>query len=127
MSKVGGIVAILAGIVSGVITAAAVVVLSEGVPYQGGPMSRLDVVIGWGSVLLSFLVIVLGAISLKRPRRAGIALILASILGAILGGTLIPRFGVIVDVTFIACMFLSLYGGVLAAVGAKKADTPSIH
>jgi hypothetical protein len=113
MGKAGGIIGIIAG-VFGII--AAVVTL-----FVGGLGSAFHaegakavVGLGWGGVLFSFLAIVFGAVAIARPKGAGIGLIIVSIIGAILGGTLVA-----------ICMALSLIGGILAVVGAKNVKPAS--
>ena len=107
MGKAGGIIGIIAGVFGFI---AAIVTL-----FVGGLGSAFEaegaktvVGFGWGGVLFSFLAIVFGAVAVARPKGAGIGLIIVSILGAILGGTLVA-----------VCMVLSLIGGILALVGAK--------
>lgn len=116
MSKAGGIIGIIAGIF-GII--AAVVTL-----FIGGLGSAFEaegaktvVGLGWGGVFFSFLAIVFGAVAIARPKEAGIGLIIVSIIGAILGGTLVA-----------ICMVLSLTGGILAVAGAKnvRAVSPTV-
>ncbi len=109
MGKAGGIIGIVAG-VFGVI-AAAITLFVGGIGSAFEAEGAKTVVgLGWGGVLFSFLVIVFGAAAIARPRGAGIGLMIVSVLGAILGGTLVA-----------VCMVLSLIGGVLAVVGEKKA------
>lgn len=50
------------------------------------------VALGWGGIAFSFLVIVLGAVALWKPKGAGIGLIVCSLAGAILGGTIVAVF-----------------------------------
>ena len=102
MKKSGGIVALIAGIF-GVI--AAVVTL-----FTGGIASAFEaegaevvVLLGWGGVAFSFLVIILGAVAIgAKGKIPGILLIICSIAGAALGGTIVAVF-----------MALSLIGGIL--------------
>ena len=108
MSKAGGIIGIIAGVFGFI---AAIVTL-----FLGGIGSAFEaegantvIGLGWGGVLFSFLTIVFGAIAIARPKGAGTGLIISSILGAVLGGTIVA-----------VCMALSLIGGILAVVGAKK-------
>jgi uncharacterized protein YecT (DUF1311 family) len=108
MSKAGGIIGIIAGVFGFI---AAIVTL-----FLGGIGSAFEaegantvIGLGWGGVLFSFLSIVFGAIAIARPKGAGVGLIVSSILGAVLGGTIVAF-----------CMALSLIGGILAVVGAKK-------
>jgi hypothetical protein len=64
--------------------------------------------------LFSFATIVLGAIAIgAKGRVPGILLIICSIAGAILGGTLVAVF-----------MVLALLGGILATIGVKKTAPP---
>lgn len=118
MYKAGGIIAIIAGIFG--IFAAGFTLLFGGVAsaFKADGGSTV-VALGWGGVVFSFLVIVFGAISLSRIRWAGIALILSSIFGIALGGTLVAVF-----------MCLSLIGGILVTLDSKaknKAITNEIH
>lgn len=108
MNKTGGIVAIIAGVFA--VIAALVTLLFGGVASalnaEGG---KTVIGLGWGGVMFSFLVIVFGAVSLSKGKSAGWGLIISSILGAFLGGTLVAIF-----------MVLSLIGGILVIAGAKK-------
>lgn len=113
MKKAGGIIAIIAGIFAVV---AAIVTL-----FIGGVGAALNadggntvIGLGWGGVLFSFLVIVFGAIAIgAKGRWPGVLLIVLSIGGAILGGTLVAIF-----------MALALIGGILAMLGAKPQAEP---
>ncbi len=111
MSKAGGIIGIIAGVFGFI--AAGVTLFLGGIGSAFEAEGAKTVVgLGWGGVLFSFLTIVFGAVAISRSRWAGIALIVSSILGAFLGGTLVA-----------ICMALSLIGGILAVIGAKK-DAP---
>jgi len=113
VKKAGGIIAIIAG-VFGVLAAGATLLLGGLASAFEAEGSGTVVGLGWGGVIFSFAVIVLGAIVLGAKGRVPAALlILSSILGSILGGTLVAIF-----------MILALLGGVLAVVGTKsvKAD-----
>jgi len=121
MKKAGGIVALIAGVFG---TGAALVTLLIGGigSAAGGEGASTIVGLGWGGVLFSFAVIVLGAIAISAKSRVpGIILIVCAVVGAVLGGTLVAIF-----------MVLALVGGILAVVGTKKpaevlpaAPTPS--
>lgn len=109
MKKSGGIISLIAGIFG---------ILSAGITlFLGGAASAFNadgastvVGLGWGGVAFSFLVIVFGALAIgAKGKVPGILLIISSILGAILGGTLVAVF-----------MVLSLIGGILATVGNKS-------
>lgn len=109
MKKAGGIIAIIAGIFG--IFAAGTTLLFGGI---GGALeaegANTIVGLGWGGVIFSFVAITLGAVSMgAETKLPGVLLILSSIAGAILGGTLVAIF-----------MGLSLVGGILATMGAKK-------
>jgi uncharacterized protein YecT (DUF1311 family) len=111
MKKAGAIIALIAG-VFGVI-AAFVTLAFGGVASAFGTKGGSTVVaLGWGGVLFSLLVIVFGAIAFAKPKFAGWALVVCSIAGAVLGGTLVA-----------VAMVLSLVGGILAVVGAKNDRT----
>lgn len=116
MKKAGGIIAIIAG-VFGVLAAGATLLLGGLASAFEAEGSGTVVGLGWGGVAFSFAVIVLGAIVLgAKGRIPSILLILCSVLGAILGGTLVAVF-----------MVLALIGGVLAVIGTKpvKAASPA--
>lgn len=111
MAKAGGIVALIAGIFG---------VLAAGFTLSVGGIgsavnvenARSVVLLGWGGVLFSFLVIVLSAMAMGRPtRKIGWWLIVCSILGALLGGTFVAIF-----------MLLSLVGGVLVLNGERASS-----
>lgn len=114
MKKAGGIVALIAGIF-GVIAA----LVTLGVGGLGGAFhaegAGTIIGLGWVGVVFSFLVIILGAITMgAKSKTPGGLLIVCAIAGAILGGTLVAIF-----------MVLALIGGILAMVGAKKAPPTS--
>ncbi|ANW02752.1 hypothetical protein [Bradyrhizobium icense] len=114
MRKAGGIVALIAGIFG--IFAAGITLLVGGVgsAVQAND-AQLVVGLGWGGVGFSFLVIVLGAVAMgSNSRIPGMLLVLASIAGAILGGTLVAIF-----------MLLAFIGGVLATIGGGRAAAQS--
>lgn len=112
MKKAGGIVAIIAG-VFGVLAAGATLLVGGAGAALDGDESDTVVWLGWGGVLFSFAVIVLGAVTLgAKGRVPGILLMVCSVLGAILGGTLVAVF-----------MVLALIGGILAVLGTKKVAT----
>ncbi len=108
MGKAGGVIGIIAGIF-GLIAAVVTLFLGRMASAFETEGAKAIVGLGWGGVLFSFLAIVFGAIAIGRPKGAGIGLIIVSILGAILGGTLVA-----------ICMALSLIGGILAVAGAKN-------
>lgn len=108
MNKAGGIIGIIAG-VFGVI-AAVFTLLAGGIGSVFDATEAGTVVgLGWGGMLFSFLAIVFGTVAIVRWRWAGMALIICSILGIVLGGTMVA-----------ICMALSLIGGILAAIGTRK-------
>ena len=108
MNKAGGIIAMVAGVFSVI---AAFVTLTVGGSGSAFKADNADTVValGWGGVVFSFLVIVLGAVAFFKPKSAGLGLIVCSIAGAILGGTIVAIF-----------MVLSLVGGILCMAGSKR-------
>lgn len=114
MSKAGGIIGIIAG-VFGVI-AAIVTLFFGGLSSAVGTQGAGTVVgLGWGGLFFSFVAIICGAVVFAKPKGAGIALIVTSILGAVLGGTFVA-----------VCMALSLVGGILAVLGAKGGSSNTV-
>jgi hypothetical protein len=111
MQKAGGIIALIAGVfgvIAAFITLAVGGIASAFEAEEAGEICSL----GWGGVLFSFLVIVLGAITLgAKSRKPGCLLMIFSVLGAILGGTLVAIF-----------MGLALVGGIVATLGVKKEE-----
>jgi len=110
MKKAGGIIALIAGIFGIFAAGATLFIGGIGGAFEADGASTV-VGLGWGGVIFSFIVIILGAIAIgAKGKVPGILLIIGSIAGAILGGTLVAVF-----------MVLSLIGGILAVVGTKKA------
>jgi hypothetical protein len=112
MQKSGGIISLVAGIFA---TIAALVTLFIGGLGTAFEAESADVVVGlgWGGLFFSFLTIVLGAVAIgAKSRVPGVLLILSSIVGAVLGGTLVA-----------ICLALSLVGGILATIA--KRDLPA--
>lgn len=114
MRKAGGIISLIAGIFG--VFAAIVTLFVGGVGGAAHAEGATTVVgLGWGGVLFSFLAIVLGSVAIGvQSRVPGILLILSSIAGVILGGTLVAIF-----------MVLSLIGGFLVALGGEKKRVPA--
>ena len=105
MRKAGGIVAIIAGVFA---------VFAAGFTlFTGGVATAFDaagadtvVMLGWGGVLFSFLTIVLGAIMLAvEGRIAAVLMILCALAGAILGGTFVAVFMVLVFIGGVLGLF----------------------
>lgn len=112
MQKAGGIIAIIAGIFGVLAAFATLAVGGMGAAFEAEGANTV-VGLGWGGVLFSFLVIVLGAVGMgAKTRTPGALLIISSVIGAVLGGTLVALF-----------MVLSFIGGILVVVGGKKATT----
>ena len=96
-------------------TIAALVTLFIGGLGTAFEAESADVVVGlgWGVLFFSFLTIVLGAVAIgAKSRVTGVLLILSSIVGAVLGGTLVA-----------ICLALSLVGCILATIA--KRDLPA--
>jgi hypothetical protein len=115
MRKAGGIIALIAGVFAVI---AAVITL-----LIGGTGSVLNtkgadtvVMLGWGGVAFSFLTIVLGAVCMISTTRwpAGL-LIICSLAGAVLGGTLVAIF-----------MVLAFIGGMLGLFGRTPAPATAV-
>lgn len=108
MKKAGGIISLIAGIF-GILSALITLLVGGAASAFNAHGAGTVVGLGWGGVFFSFVVIVLGAVLISAKSRVpGILLIVSSILGAILGGTLVAVF-----------MVLALVGGILATVGTK--------
>ena len=114
MKKAGAIVALIAGIFGFI--AAIFTLFFGGVAGAFETEGASTVVgLGWGGVFFSFFVLVLGALAFGARKKAiGILLIVSSLLGAVLGGTLVA-----------VPMMLSLVGGILVTIGSKTEDPES--
>ena len=110
MQKAGGIIALVAGIFG--VFAALFTLFFGGLGSALGASEGSTIIgLGWGGVLFSFAVIVLGAVSIAAKGKVpGIILIACAVGGAFLGGGLVAIF-----------MVLALLGGIIATVGAVKA------
>lgn len=114
MRKAGGIIALIAGIFAVFAAGATLFVGGVGSAFQAEGASTV-VALGWGGVIFSFLCIVLGAVAIgTRSRLVGILLIVCSLAGAVLGGTLVAIF-----------MALALIGGLLATIGGGNRTEPT--
>lgn len=110
MRKSGGIVALIAGLLGFI---AAVITLLVGGIGSNFNADAGDTIIGlgWGGILICFLIIVLGAVAMNaKTFIPGILIIIASIFGAVYGGTLVA-----------VLMILALVGGVLACMSDGSA------
>lgn len=109
MKLAGAIIALIAGVFG---TIAAFVTLFVGgigsaVGAEGG---STVVALGWGGVFFSFATLVIGAIAIgAKSKKPAVILIISSVMGMILGGTLVALF-----------MVLAVAGGILNLVGVKK-------
>lgn len=115
MKKVGGIISLIAGIcgtISAMVTLfSELKTLAFNSGYEpGSVIGRLGWIVGavtglgWGGVAFSFLVIVFAAVAISaKGKIPGALLIISSVFGALLGGTLVAVF-----------MVLALIGGILA-------------
>lgn len=108
MTKAGGMIALIAGIFGVIAAGVTLFIGGVGAGLEADGASTV-VGLGWGGVIFSFATIVLGAIVMGSTSKVpGILLIVCSILGAVLGGTLVAVF-----------MALALIGGLLAFLGKK--------
>ena len=108
MKKAGGIISLIAGIFG--LIAAVMTLFIGGIGTAFSSSNAASVVsLGWGGIFYTFLIIIFGAMAISSTNKiTGKMLVLTSVFGAILGGTLVAIF-----------MLLSLAGGVLAIVGTK--------
>ena len=115
MKTAGGFIALIAGVWSiflAGLTLMFSIIINGGISsaLEGEGSAGMVVLFGWGGVVFSFLTIILGAVAIGVSSKwPGILLIVCSIAGAILGGTLAALF-----------MVLAFVGGVLALLGARK-------
>ena len=115
MRIAGGVIALIAGIF-GILSAGATLLFGGLGSALNSEGASTVIGLGWGGVIFSFLTIVLGAIAIGvKSRIPGILLIISSLAGIILGGTLVAIF-----------MVLALIGGILVTIGARKQKTHQI-
>jgi hypothetical protein len=113
MKTAGGVIALIAGIFGVIAAGATLLVGGLGSAFEAEGANTV-IGLGWGGVLFSFLTIILGAIAIGvKSKIPGILLVISSIAGAILGGTLVAIF-----------MVLALIGGILAIIGARSTEAP---
>lgn len=111
MSKSGGIISIIAGVLG--LLAAAVTLLAGGLGAAFKAEGASTIIgLGWGGVFFCFLSIIFGAVAINaKSRMPGVLIIISSIFGAIYGGTLVA-----------ILMLLALVGGILATLGTPETD-----
>ncbi|MGO9446870.1 MAG: hypothetical protein ACLPXB_19145 [Thiobacillaceae bacterium] len=112
MRKVGAIIGIVAG-ACGVLEAAMTQLF--GILVTAFPIDnpQAAVAAGWGGVFFAFMVIVFGGLAFRRPKGAGIGLILCSMAGALLG-----------NIVLVSCMALASIGGLLC-LARRKGPAPA--
>jgi hypothetical protein len=105
MRKSGGIIALIAGVLSLMAATFTLIVGGVGANFNAEAGDTM-ILLGWGGLIVSFAIIVLGAIAMNaKTFMPGLLIIIASIFGAIYGGTLVA-----------VLMILALVGGVLACM-----------
>ena len=114
MKKSGGIISIIGGVLG--IFASIFTILSGGVvgalESTGEAGGEMIVGMGFWGIILSFLIIIFAALAMNTNSKIhGIILIATSIFGVVMGGSFVA-----------VCMFLSLVGGILVAIGAGKTE-----
>lgn len=116
MQKAGGIIALVAGIMSVIAAIFTLFIGGMGSAFEAEGASTI-IGLGFGGIAFSFLTIVLGAIAIGTQSKVpGVLLILCAIAGAYLGGTFVAVF-----------MALALIGGVLAILGTKRKVVPTVQ
>lgn len=109
MKTAGGIIALISGVFGVIAAMLTLMVGGMGEAFEAEGSATVSL-LGWGGLLFSFLVIVMGAVALgTRSRWNGGLIISASIIGAVLGGTLVA-----------VTMILALVGGILVLAGSGK-------
>lgn len=109
MRKAGGIIGLIAGIFGVIAAVVTLFVGGLGAAFEAeGAYTVIG--LGWGGVLFSFLSIVFGAVTIgSKGRVPGILLLISSITGALLGGTIVA-----------IAMGLAGVGGVLAIIPGNE-------
>ena len=109
MRIAGGVIALIAGIF-GIFSAGATLLFGGLGSALNSEGASTVIGLGWGGVIFSFLTIIFGAVAIGvKSRIPGILLIISSLCGVILGGTLVAIF-----------MVLALVGGILVTIGGGK-------
>lgn len=113
MRKAGGIIALIAGVFAVIAAFVTLLIGGTGSVFDAKGADTV-VMLGWSGVAFSFLTIVLGAVcTISASRWPAVLLIVCSLVGAVLGGTLVAIF-----------MVLAFAGGVLGLFG--KAPAPAL-
>lgn len=111
MKKAGGIIVLIAGIFGVIMAFVTLLVGGMGSAFNAEGYDTI-VGLGWGGVFFSFLDIIFGSIAIgARKKSLGVFIIISSLAGAILGGTLVAIF-----------MILSLAGGIVIILSSSKID-----
>ena len=106
MKKAGGIIALIAGVLGLFAAGATLMIGGLGAAFEADGANTI-VGLGWGGVFFCFLTIIFGTVAIgAKNKTPGVLLVISSILGAVLGGTLVAIF-----------MALALIGGILAILG----------
>ena len=109
MVKAGGIIALVAG-VFGILAAVATLIIGGIGDAVDADRAETAIALGWGGMLTSFIVIVLGAALITTARRwLAVTILAVSAVGVVVGGTFVAVF-----------MGLSALGGVLGWIGAGR-------
>jgi hypothetical protein len=108
MNKTAAVLGIIAGLL-GIIAALFTAFFGGVASAMGAHNANTLINLGWGGVFFSGLTIVFGALAFSKPRFGGWGLVVASLLGAVLGGTFVA-----------ACLTLALLGGILAIASAPS-------
>lgn len=111
MRKSGGIIALIAGVLSLMAATFTLFVGGVGANFNAEAGDTI-ILLGWGGLFVSFAIIVLGAIAMNaKTFMPGLLIIIASIFGVIYGGTLVA-----------VLMILALVGGILACMSDGNAE-----
>lgn len=116
MKKAGGIIALIAGVLGLFAAGATLMIGGLGAAFEADGANTI-VGLGWGGVFFCFLTIIFGTVAIgAKNKTPGVLLVISSILGAVLGGTLVAIF-----------MALALIGGILAILGAPIIQNMNIE
>ena len=91
-------------------------------PLAGGSPTAYGTILGYGGILVSFLILVVAGVAISHPYRAGTLMIIASVVGAVIGSLLLPILGTVLSGAFIAAMALTMSCGAVLCVRSKKAS-----
>jgi hypothetical protein len=108
MDKAGGIIALIAGVLGIVAGFFTLFVGGIGSAFEAKEADSI-LNLAWVGIAAAMLVVIGGGVSLAKPRSGGMAVVFASVVGIVYGGSLVA-----------ICLALALIGGSIAVLAPPK-------